>query len=80
MQHGADVDQADFGGLAALSCACEMGYVDVARLLLENGASVHLCDEEGGVPLTLASADVSWPSSSCWWDREPRRTLQTPIR
>jgi ankyrin repeat protein len=41
-------------GVNALMRACENGHVEVASLLLENGAAIEQADSEGNTPLLLA--------------------------
>lgn len=50
-----DVDAADQDGWTPLHYACDRGHVEVAKLLLEEGANVNARDEARRTPLHLAA-------------------------
>ncbi len=54
---GADVDEPDEGGRAALAWACARGWPETAALLLDRGAEVNRQDRDGRTPLQLALVD-----------------------
>ena len=45
-------------GESALSAACSKGHVEIAKLLLENGAGPLLSNPEGKTPLTSSAPDT----------------------
>ena len=49
------VPKADFRGMTPLHWAANRGRIDVARLLVKNGADINKADESGKTPLDLAS-------------------------
>ena len=54
LEQCADVNRATESGATPLYIACYYGRVDVARLLLEKGASVHAPADNGEMPLDVA--------------------------
>ena len=42
-----DIDRVEEGGVTALHCAARQNQLELIRLLLEHGASVNSCGEEG---------------------------------
>lgn len=55
IEHGADVKACDRRGFSALHRAAERGHLEMARMLLDHGASPSL-DAEGHTPRSLAEA------------------------
>lgn len=53
LEHGADPNARQSGGLTALHTAADRGAIDMARLLLEHGADSNIADDEGRTPLDL---------------------------
>ena len=51
---GGDFSIANYDGRTPLHVACCEGHLDTVRLLLENGASVHVRDRFNHTPLTDA--------------------------
>ena len=47
--------KADFRGMTPLHWAANRGRIDVARLLIKNGADINKADKSGKTPLDLAS-------------------------
>lgn len=47
------------GNFTALIRASQNGHIDVAKLLINNGANVNAMDENGGTPLTWAVGDLN---------------------
>ena len=56
LDHGAEVDLQDNGGLSALMAASSTGNVEMVKLLLEHNAQVHLVEKNDATALTIASA------------------------
>ena len=54
MLKGGDFSIANYDGRTPLHVACCEGHLDTVRLLLENGASVHVRDRFNHTPLTDA--------------------------
>ena len=46
--------KANEDGVTPLYFACEFGHVDIARLLLDNGAEIDKADKDGHTPLYAA--------------------------
>ena len=58
IRQGADVDAVDmFGGNTGLHWAARLGFSEMARLLLDNGARVDARNDEGETPLHWAAAE-----------------------
>ena len=59
LDHGADpnVRTPLYGHATPLHHASQSGRIDIARLLLEHGASVEVKDEDGRTPLDVASGE-----------------------
>lgn len=55
LEHGADVNAQDKGGLIPLHNASSYGHVDIAALLIKFSASVNAVDKWGFTPLHEAS-------------------------
>lgn len=49
------INQRNKGGATSLHIACREGNVEIAKILIENGANVNLVDNEGWSPLMRAS-------------------------
>ncbi|KAK6358149.1 hypothetical protein TWF730_007503 [Orbilia blumenaviensis] len=49
------VDDRDNTGRSSLSWAAQNGNIDIATLLIENGADRNLCDKDGRAPLSYAA-------------------------
>uniref|UniRef100_A0A3Q3CTZ7 Uncharacterized protein n=1 Tax=Haplochromis burtoni TaxID=8153 RepID=A0A3Q3CTZ7_HAPBU len=72
LEKGADVNCQDEDGRTALSHACEMGHLDVVKLLVQFNADPDITDSWGNSALmyaafsgvALASAAAAGPSSS----------------
>ena len=54
VEAGAEVDVSDLQGFSPLSWACTNGHLDVVRVLLAQGASVHFATSCGTSPLAWA--------------------------
>jgi len=54
LQHGADVNAQDEGGMSALHCAAYKGQIETARLLIQHGADLSLTNSYGFTPLREA--------------------------
>ncbi len=54
IEHGAEVQSVGLQGRTPIHEACARGYFQLASLLLQHGANIHLRDEFNRVPLTLA--------------------------
>jgi uncharacterized protein len=55
MANGADPDFVMLDGTTFLHAAVGMGRAECARVLLKNGASVHIADQKGQMPLHKAT-------------------------
>jgi ankyrin repeat protein len=51
----ADINELDGNGMAALHWASSFGHVEIATLLISNGAQVNLRNKYGGTPIHLAT-------------------------
>ena len=51
---GADIDSLTMDGATPLMCAAAWGYLDVAKLLLENGADSKKVDRYGDTAADIA--------------------------
>lgn len=49
------INEKNAEGLTALHYACDRGYIDIAKMLVENGASVNVEDPCGDTPLHMAA-------------------------
>ena len=56
IEDGADVNM-DFYSKTAMHCACENGFIDIVRLLMEHGAKLKVKDSQNNTPLILACAN-----------------------
>jgi ankyrin repeat protein len=54
---GVPIDLVDHAGQTALYYACERGYTELVKLLLENGASHHITDFNKTSPLSIAAKE-----------------------
>jgi len=50
----AQIDRIGFQGLTAFFAACIFGHLEVARLLLKNGANINHTNKQGNSPLLIA--------------------------
>ena len=50
-----EINKKNYGGATALHLACRNGDVEIARILLENGAEINVADNEGWTPLMRAA-------------------------
>ncbi|XP_043961968.1 serine/threonine-protein phosphatase 6 regulatory ankyrin repeat subunit A-like [Gambusia affinis] len=55
LHRGASVNYQDGNGRTALSYACEKGYLDAVKILVQNGADPELLDSWGNTPLIYAA-------------------------
>ena len=55
-EFGADVNKVKDTGLTPLSCACEVGNVNIVKILLKYGAKVDISPESIGVPPLMEAA------------------------
>lgn len=55
--HGADIRAQIYDGSTALHNAAENGRVKIVEVLLKHGASLEIKDDEGRIPLNVASTD-----------------------
>jgi hypothetical protein len=51
----ASINQKNFGGATALHIAAREGNLEIAKILIENGANVNAADNEGWTPLMRSS-------------------------
>ena len=49
------INQKNIGGATALHIACRQANAEIVKILLENGASINIADNEGWTPLMRAS-------------------------
>jgi ankyrin repeat protein len=49
------INQKNLGGATALHIACRQANAEIVKILLENGASINIADNEGWTPLMRAS-------------------------
>lgn len=52
---GAGVNHKDTSGRTALHVACELGFEEITKLLLQHHGDVHAIDCNGQTPLHLAA-------------------------
>ncbi len=52
---GVLVNQKNIGGATALHISCREGFLEIAKILIENGADVNAIDNEGWTPLMRAN-------------------------
>lgn len=55
VQAGAQVDVKNFYNDTALSVACQLGHLDIAEYLIQQGANIHGVDKQQRTPLIRAS-------------------------
>uniref|UniRef100_A0A3B3TPD4 Uncharacterized protein n=1 Tax=Poecilia latipinna TaxID=48699 RepID=A0A3B3TPD4_9TELE len=55
LHRGASVNYQDGNGRTALSYACEKGYLDAVKILVQNGADPEILDSWGNTPLMYAA-------------------------
>ncbi|XP_054900352.1 uncharacterized protein LOC129369069, partial [Poeciliopsis prolifica] len=55
LHRGASVNHQDGNGRTALSYACEKGYLDAVKILVQNGADPEILDSWGNTPLMYAA-------------------------
>uniref|UniRef100_A0A3B5R451 Uncharacterized protein n=1 Tax=Xiphophorus maculatus TaxID=8083 RepID=A0A3B5R451_XIPMA len=55
LHRGASVNHQDGNGRTALSYACEKGYLDAVKILVQNGADPEILDSWGNTPLIYAA-------------------------
>ena len=58
LANGIDVNSTDDEGYSALQAAAENGYLDVVKLLVENGANVHYKGESTALQLAEMAEQV----------------------
>jgi len=81
VEFGADVNQIDARGGAALHAAAQLNFTTVVRLLAEQGADLNLEDERGRTPLQLAiGAAAGRERSSILADRAPAGNTADVLR
>src|SRR6218665_102269 len=56
LRYGADVNKTDHVGMTPLIVACELGCLELVRLLLDNGANVNHTYKEDDLPDTICQA------------------------
>jgi ankyrin repeat protein len=56
LERGAVIDAQHYGGWTALHVAIELGSTQAVQLLLEHGADVNVCNDDGHTPSDLASS------------------------
>lgn len=61
LEHQAAVNLSDDAGRSALSLACERGYLEVIKLLVQFGADPDTVDARGWSPLMYASSEGRTP-------------------
>lgn len=54
ISEGVDVNETDYNNLTALYYACRDGLVAMAKILIENGATIDVRDPHGNTPLMKA--------------------------
>ena len=59
LRYGCSTNQADNCGLSALHYACNHLFVEIAKLLIANRASLNLASNYGHIPLHLAAQQPS---------------------
>jgi uncharacterized protein len=65
-------------GRSLLHYACRYGNLDIAKLLVENGAFVDAVDADGRTPLLLAAA--YWQEECVWFLIQARSSLEIKCR
>lgn len=81
VEFGADVNQIDARGGAALHAAAQLNFTTVVRLLAEQGADLNLENERGRTPLQLAiGAAAGRERSSILADRAPAGNTADVLR
>jgi ankyrin repeat protein len=58
LDHGAELNSRQFQGNTALHLAARYGYFEAAQTLLEHGADINALNNDGEVPLLIASSEV----------------------
>ena len=67
LEHGANVNQAQEGGLTALHMAARHGHLDVIQLLLDAGAHMEVKDHAGANLLHTAAENGQVENARKWW-------------
>ncbi len=81
VEFGADVNQTDARGGAALHAAAQLNFTTVVRLLVEEGADLNLENGSGRTPLQLATAAAAGRErSSILADRAPAGNTADVLR
>ncbi|WP_257266337.1 ankyrin repeat domain-containing protein [Endozoicomonas sp. ONNA2] len=58
IEKGADVNYAlKKGGFTALTCAAQIGFIEIVQLLIDNGANIDQAGNDGATPLYYAAQE-----------------------